>query len=69
MVVDRPTAARLLADWRAVERRRDALTPGSTEHQAAVAECDALARAYRMLLDTQRRERRQLAGFATDDQR
>lgn len=52
MVVEEPTAAQFVELWRAAERRRDALMPGSTAHEMAAAECDALAAAYREHLDT-----------------
>jgi hypothetical protein len=51
MVVEEPTAAQLLELWRAAERRRDALVPGSIAHEMAAAECEALATAYRQLVD------------------
>jgi hypothetical protein len=47
MVVEEPTAAQLLEQWRAAERRRDALAPGTAEHRRAVAECEERATAYR----------------------
>ncbi len=50
MVVEEPTAAQLLELWRAAERRRDALVPGSMAHEMANAECKALSTAYRHLV-------------------
>jgi hypothetical protein len=63
MVVEQPTAARLLEQWRAAERRRDTLMPGSAEHDTAAAECDLLAEAYRDLLIAQRDAAQRLDGL------
>lgn len=58
MVVEQPTAAQLLDQWRAAERRRDALMQGSIEHDIAAAECDAVAAAYREMFDERREPER-----------
>jgi hypothetical protein len=67
MVVEGPTTAQLLEQWRAAERRRNALMPGSMEYEMAAAECDALAAAYRAHVDDRLAAARQLLGRDAGD--
>ena len=66
MVVD-GTAAALLAEWRAAERRRDASMPGTLEHERAAAECDTLAQRYGETQADHAEDARDLGSLATAD--
>jgi hypothetical protein len=67
-MVVKETAAALLAEWRAAERRRDALMPGTLEHERAAAECDLLAQRYQERVADHAEDRRDLVPLAATDQ-